>query len=226
MCWDSAAAALGASFLAPAASLDLGAYISFGTGNQDTPNPLAQAPGSAINLVHPFIKDSAEFQSGSTTLRDRRFLARVTARPDTFSLACLSSALSWIHYPTPISSIPIIRNEELILLDAEAQWFKAVPNKLQAVADLNTIRQTSGGLVPTTVTAASTDSVFINDLLKQRLYSLLYEGGHRWIDMRRYGRLSQVKRDRPTGCAATKDTVSDKVFSTLPINSFEVQARQ
>ncbi len=226
VCWDSAAAALGASFLAPAASLDLGAYISFGTGNQDTPNPLAQAPGSAINLVHPFIKDSAEFQSGSTTLRDRRFLARVTARPDTFSLACLSSALSWIHYPTPISSIPIIRNEELILLDAEAQWFKAVPNKLQAVADLNTIRQTSGGLVPTTVTAASTDSVFINDLLKQRLYSLLYEGGHRWIDMRRYGRLSQVKRDRPTGCAATKDTVSDKVFSTLPINSFEVQARQ
>src|SRR5439155_1766183 len=37
-CWDSAAAALGASFLAPAASLDLGAYISFGTGNQDTPD--------------------------------------------------------------------------------------------------------------------------------------------------------------------------------------------
>ena len=94
-----------------------------------------------------------------------------------------------------------------------------------AVSDLNFIRQTSGGLNPTTVTTGSTDSVFVNELLKQRFYSLLYEGGHRWIDMRRFGRLGQVINDRPTGC--TSPTISaDKVFSHLPINSFEVQARQ
>jgi len=235
-CRDSAAAALAASFMDPAASMDLGAYHVFSTGNQDTPNPLAQNPASAVNLVHPFIKDSADTQNVAGRIKDKRFLAKVTDRkspvetvPDTFSLSCLSSALAWARYPTPNSSIPILRNEELILLDAESQWFKTVPNKAQAIADLNTIRQTSGGLAPTTVTIASTDAAFVNDLLKQRLYSLLYENGNRWLDMRRYGRLSQVIRDRPNACTAKPNsgiTKPDTVFSTLPVNSFEVQARQ
>jgi len=212
--------------------MDLGVFHVFSTGNQDTPNALFQNPASAVNLVHPFIKASAEVQNLSVLL-DKRFLAKITDRksatatvPDTFSLACLKSALAWIRYPTPNASIPIIRNEELILLDAETQWFRAAPNKAQAVADLNLIRQTSGGLAPTTVTTGSADAAFLDDLLKQRLYSLIYEGGHRWIDMRRYGRLSQVIIDRPTGCAATQDTVSDRVFTTLPVNSFEVEARR
>ena len=67
----------------------------------------------------------------------------------------------------------------------------------------------------------------MNALLHERLYSLLYEGGHRWIDMRRYGRLNvnDVKIDRPTGCPASK-IPKDTVFSSLPVNIFEVQARQ
>jgi hypothetical protein len=47
--------------------------------------------------------------------------------------------------------------------------------------------------------------------------------------MRRYGRLSQVIRDRPNACTAKPNsgiTKPDVVFSTLPVNSFEVQARQ
>ena len=231
-CRDSAAAALAASFLDPAASMDLGVFHVFSTGNQDTPNALFQNPASAVNLVHPSIKASAETQNASALL-DKRFLAKVADRkaatatvPDTFSLSCLKSALAWIRYPSPNASVPIIRNEELILLDAETQWFRTTPNRAQSVTDLNLVRQTSGGLAPTTVTAASSDAAFTDELLKQRLYSLIYEGGHRWIDMRRYGRLAQVPIDRPTGCAATKDTVSDRVFSTLPINSFEVEARK
>ena len=78
---------------------------------------------------------------------------------------------------------------------------------------------------PSTVTTASTDAAFVDDLLKQRLYSLMYEGGHRWVDMRRYGRLGQIPIDRPTGCASPT-LPKDTVFSTLPINSFEVQARK
>jgi hypothetical protein len=74
------------------------------------------------------------------------------------------------------------------------------------------------------VTIASTDAAFVNALLHERLYSLLYEG-HRWVDMRRYGRLNQVIIDRPAGCASA-GIPKDTVFSTLPINLFEVQARQ
>ncbi|HXG95554.1 MAG TPA: RagB/SusD family nutrient uptake outer membrane protein [Gemmatimonadales bacterium] len=229
-CWDSVLTNLAASFIDPAAPLDIGAYHAYSTGNQDVTNGLSQDPASAIQLAHPMVKDSAEVQNLST-LPDRRFLAKVTDRksatatvPDTFSLACLKSALAWIRYPTPNSAIPMIRNEELFLLRAEANWFGATGSKAQAVSDLNFIRQTSGNLAPTTVTIASTDAAFVNALLHERLYSLLYEG-HRWVDMRRYGRLNQVIIDRPTGCASA-GIPPDVVFSTLPINLFEVQARQ
>ena len=229
-CWDSVLTNLAASFIDPAAPLDIGVYHAYSTGNQDVTNGLSQDPASAIQLAHPMVKDSAEVQNLST-LPDRRFLAKVTDRksatatvPDTFSLACLKSALAWIRYPTPNSAIPMIRNEELFLLRAEANWFGATGSKAQAVSDLNFIRQTSGNLAPTTVTIASTDAAFVNALLHERLYSLLYEG-HRWVDMRRYGRLNQVIIDRPTGCASA-GIPPDVVFSTLPINLFEVQARQ
>jgi len=229
-CWDTVLTDLAASFIDPAAPLDMGVYHSYSTGNRDVTNALSQDPASAIQLAHPMVKDSAQVQNASTLL-DRRFLAKVTDRksatatvPDTFALACLKSALSWIRYPTPNSAIPMIRNEELFLLRAEANWFSATPNKLQAVSDLNFIRQTSGNLPISTVTAASTDAEFVNALLHERLYSLLYEG-HRWVDMRRYGRLNQVIIDRPAGCASA-GIPPDTVFSTLPINLFEVQARE
>ena len=235
-CWDSVLTALSASFLDPTAPLDLGAYNAFSTGNLDAPNTLSQDPASAVNLAHPMIKDSAELQAApNNTLRDKRFLAKVTDRksptamaPDTLPLACLKSALSWTRYPSPNSPIPIIRNEELFLLRAEARWFAVTGvDKAGAVADLNFIRSTSGGLAASPVTAGSTDAAFVNALLHERLYSLLYEGGHRWIDMRRYGRLNvnDVKIDRPTGCPASK-IPKDTVFSSLPVNIFEVQARQ
>jgi len=229
-CWDSVLTDLSASFVDPAATLDAGVYHVYSTGNQDVTNALSQDPASAIQLAHPAVKDSAETQNASTLL-DRRFLAKVTDRkaatatvPDTFSVACLKSALSWIRYPTPNSSVPIIRNEELILLRAEANWFAATGSKAQAVSDLNFIRQSSGNLAASTVTTASTDAQFVNGLLHERFYSLLYEG-HRWVDMRRYGRLGQVIIDRPTGCAAA-GIPKDTVFSSLPVNLFEVQARQ
>ena len=223
-CYDSVLTALSASFMNTASPLDLGVYDVYSTGNQDLANGLSQDPASAINLAHPMIKDSAELQVGGAA-PDLRFLAKVTTRPQAFSLACLTSDLSWVRYPTPNASIPVIRNEELILLHAEANWFGATGSKATAISDINFIRQNSGGLNTTTVTTGSTDAAFVNELLKQRLYSLLYEGGHRWIDMRRFGRLSQVLIDRPTGCASA-GIPKDTVFSRLPINSFEVQARQ
>ena len=222
-CWDSVLTSLSQSFMSTGASLDLGVYHEFSTSNQDVPNALSQDPASAINLAHPSVTDSAELQTGGAAV-DKRVLAKVTART-AFSLACLSSDLSWTRYPTPNSPMPMIRNEELILLDAEANWFGATGNKAQAVSDLNFIRQTSGGLNPTTVTTGSSDVAFVNELLKQRFYSLLYEGGPRWIDMRRLVRFGEDIIDRPAGCASPS-IPPDTVFSHLPINSFEVQARQ
>ncbi len=96
---------------------------------------------------------------------------------------------------------PIIRNEELILIRAEARWFTG--NKAGAIADLNFIRQNSGGLGPTSLTTSSTDAEFIAALLYERRMSLLWEG-HRWADVRRFGNqggvnwLNTLPLDLPT----------------------------
>ena len=37
-------------------------------------------------------------------------------------------------------------------------------------------------------------TAFVDELLYNRMYSLLFEGGHRWVDARRYGRLGQLPR--------------------------------
>jgi hypothetical protein len=45
-------------------------------------------------------------------------------------------------------------------------------------------------------TGATDDDALLDQLLHERRYSL-YGEGHRWIDMRRYGRLGQLPIDRP-----------------------------
>jgi hypothetical protein len=82
------------------------------------------------------------------------------------------------------TSIPMIRNEDLILLKAEALWF--TDNKVGAMDALNLVRTKSGGL--TALAQPDSDEAFIDALLLERRYSLMFEGGHRWIDLRRFHR--------------------------------------
>ena len=87
----------------------------------------------------------------------------------------------------------IIRNEELILLSAEAKWGL---NRLdEAVADLNHVRdglgRASAADLPLTADQIGTRSSTTGS------YSLLFEGGHRWIDMRRFGLLASFAAEDP-----------------------------
>ena len=106
------------------------------------------------------------------------------------------STLGYSIWPTTSSSIPIIRNEELILLRAEAKL--GTGDKAGAIADLNIVRTNSGGLPALTLTAASADSAVVTAILYEKRYSLMMEG-HRWSDVRRYGRLSTLPLDVPSG---------------------------
>jgi hypothetical protein len=78
------------------------------------------------------------------------------------------------------------------------------------------IRTTSGRLPPIAVLA--TPEAALDELLYNKRYSLMYEG-HRWIDVRHYGRLGTLPIDRPA------NTPPDVVFSTLPIPTAEVLPR-
>jgi hypothetical protein len=177
---------LSQSFLNPAGSLAAGAYNVYGSGS-DAPNELA----TPVIYAHPALWTDAELKPDATL--DNRVLSKlVTVTPRSFS--GVTSNLQFTLYPSNTSPVPIIRNEELILLRAEARWFTG--DKPGATADLNLIRTTSGGLAP--IAQPASDAAFVTELLKQRRYSLMFEGGHRWIDARRFNRLTDLPLDQPT----------------------------
>ncbi|MBV9111044.1 MAG: RagB/SusD family nutrient uptake outer membrane protein, partial [Gemmatimonadetes bacterium] len=176
---------LNASFLDTSAPLTLGVYNTYGSGS-DAPNDLA----SPVIYAHPSIVTDAEHKPDGTL--DNRVLQKIKT-VDPRSLSGVSSDKAFTMYSSNTSPVPIIRNEELILLRAEARWFTG--DKAGATADLNFIRTTSGGLAP--IAQPASDAAFITELLKQRRYSLLFEGGHRWIDARRFNRLGDLPLDQP-----------------------------
>lgn len=182
----AALAALDGSFVSTAAPLDLGAYHVFSGGSGDATNGLVDPD----IFGHPsLVTDAGEQPGGELDERVQRKLVMVEPR----TLLNLTSDLRFEPlYPSPFAPVPIIRNEELILLRAEANI--GLGNVAAAAEDLNFIRVNSGGLAPRTdLTAAN----ILDELLDQKRYSLLFEGGHRWIDMRRYERLDELPLDRP-----------------------------
>lgn len=190
--YATALTSLGASFMDPAGSLALGVYHVFGDGSGDTQNALFDPEGRAI-LAHPSIVTDAQTQPGGAP--DARLTAKVVATTPRLVQNVPTDQLFDI-YTSTTSPIPIIRNEELILLRAEARWFTG--DQLGAIQDINLIRSTSGGLGPSTLTIASTDAQFVTELLYNRRYSLLFEGGHRWIDTRRLNRQTDLPLALPT----------------------------
>jgi hypothetical protein len=189
--------ALNGSFIDTGASLSLGAYHTYTTGSGDTQNALFDPTGRAI-LAHPSIVTDAENKPDGTP--DARVLAKVAHLPAVRTVQGVSTDLVFTIYNSNTAPIPIIRNEELILLRAEARYF--TNDQAGALSDINFIRQTSGGLAPRGPFLNQAD--FVAELLKQRRYSLLFEGGHRWIDTRRFGLLSTLPKALPSHTVPTR----------------------
>jgi hypothetical protein len=194
--------------------------MDFGTGPGDVANPLAVNDQTSENFGHPTLETQAQLQVGGAL--DNRYLTKLVKRPpgsggttNTDPVQLLSSDLGWIRYPSPSTPIPLIKNEELILLRAEASI--GLSDFVTAVTDINTVRQTSGGL---SLYAGVVDQPsLLAELLYNKRYSLMYEGGHSWIDYRRYGLTASLQSiDRP-------GPPPDVIFATLPIPLSETQPR-
>ncbi len=220
-CYTTALALLapgGATFIDTLGALTLnrGVNFDYSTNPGDVPNPLFQDPISGENVVHPSVRDSAELKVGGVgtdTIDTRYAEAVLDSNTRSGGEPPLATDLRWLKYPRADASIPIIRNEELILLRAEAN--NALGNATAAAADINYIRVQSGGLAADATLAGATPAVRLDAIVKQRMFSLLFEG-HRWFDMRRLGRLGDLPLDRP----------GDVVHPTLPTPLAEVLARQ
>lgn len=183
--WTDALTYLSQSFFDLNGDFAHGVYHVYGTGSGDQLNDffIPQNQTGEIRLVHPSY--AADIVAGD----DR--LAKASLRTSPASLNGLSSDRDVWAYTSSTAGIPIIRNEELILIYAEAKLQQlAFPDGIVA---LNRIR-TQHNLTP--YAGAVTKDALITEMLNQRRYSLFCEG-HRWIDMRRYGRLNQLPKDRP-----------------------------
>lgn len=224
-CWTRAMSALDSSFLsisadtslkdvvdslATAAMLARGAYYGFGTGSGDLSNALSDPTGSK-QRGHPSLRTQAETQVSG--IRDRRFLTKVDSTVGAVTRLGHASDMAFKIYGSSTARVPIIRKEELILLRAEAEL--GLGNPTGAAALINYIRVNSGRLLVRAGLAAAPTDTIVDELLRQRVYSLLFEGGHRWIDARRYGRLSSLPNP----------VAGDNIFRVMPIPSDECGAR-
>jgi len=183
--WSGALTALNASFYGLNAPLNLGVYSVFGTGSGDQLNPafIPQNQNGEVRVAHP------SYASDIIPGDDR--ISKATLRTSTASLAGLSSDRDVWVYTSSTAPMPIIRNEELILIFAEANIQLGVFGP--AVTALNVIRSKHN--LPDYSGPVTKDSL-ISEMLYERRYSLYFEG-HRWIDLRRYNLLGTLPIDRP-----------------------------
>ena len=198
--WPTALTDLGESFLDLNGDFYTGVNEVFSTGSGDQLNPafFAQNSTGEVRLAHP------SYASNIAAGDDRINKATLRNAPASDPSGLSSDRDVWV-YTSSTAPIPMIRNEELILIYAEA---KIQTNSLtDAVDALNIIR--AGHNLPN-YSGAVTPSALIDEMLTQRRYSLFYEG-HRWIDVRRYDKLGTLPIDRP----------DDDVWSAMPIPQTE-----
>jgi hypothetical protein len=199
-CYTQALAAIGESFAtAPGAAttlaqLNTGVYHNYSTATGDVQNGNSYAVNKSLFAHASAVTDAQKQPSGANDDRLTRKLVRIDTPVSPPQGTGIAAEWTFNLYPTPSSDVPLIRNEELILLRAEANI--GLNNLAAALVDINTIRTVSGKLAP--LASLGTQAQAINELLYNRRYSLLFEG-QRWNDMRRFGRLSQLPLDITSG---------------------------
>jgi hypothetical protein len=183
--WQGALDNLNESFFGLNTGFNVGVYNVFGTGSGDQLNPMfiPQNQTGEVRVAHPSY--AADIEAGDDRIN------KATLRNAAASLSGLSSNRDVWVYTSATAPIPVIRNEELILIYAEANI--QLNNLNEGVKAINVIRN-GHGLAD--YSGAVTQPALITEMLKQRRYSLFFEG-HRWIDLRRYNLLNTLPLDRP-----------------------------
>jgi hypothetical protein len=188
---DKAAAktALAASFFDMAADLNRGAYHTFGLTGNDQSNPLFNVPNSDLYTVHQSWLDDAEAGDSRVDAKTTPLDSANTELTLPVMLDGLTGNVQVTIYGSNIDKVGMIRNEELVLIYAEANIGS---NNGEAASAINVVRSAAGLAA---YSGGMDDASLLEELLVQRRYSLFGEG-HRWVDMRRMNRLSEIPTDR------------------------------
>ncbi|MCW5516443.1 RagB/SusD family nutrient uptake outer membrane protein [Muriicola sp. Z0-33] len=192
----TALSALGGSYFDLAGDLTIGPKHEFSLDSGDITNGLFKIPDNNGDQI--IVHDSwlADAEAGDT-----RVTTKTSVRANPTTQDGLSGTNQTALYASNISPIDMIRNEELILVYAEAS---ILAGNLQDAEDaLNVIRNAAG---LANYAGAQTVDALTTEMLNQRRYSLWAEN-HRMFDLRRYNLSSSLPIDR----------AGDQVFNVLPV---------
>ncbi len=200
--WAGMNTALSASFLDLAGSLTAGPQFTYSTANGDATNAffLATNSTSPLTVQKNWISEAeaGDKRVFGANVRDGG-VAKIKKRTAPIGLGGIpANEYDFQPVATNTSPMSIIRNEELVLMYAEAQL--QAGTIANAITALDKVREAAGlGKLAVAKPTIITDKTkLIDEVLNQRRYSLYLEGGHRWFDMRRYGKLATLPKDLPT----------------------------
>ena len=179
-CYTAALTALGGTWIAnlDSTNRDNGVYVIYSTAPGDILNG-ASFGGDRNYYVHPSIDSIPGVAQDD---RYRRKVALSTSACGTNYTSPLTEVkVTATHractYATNVTPIPTIRNEDLVLLRAEADWFTGAT--AAALADLASVRAgsgaTRGGTAVVKFVTPAVDSEFVAEVLLQRTLSLYQE---------------------------------------------------
>jgi len=180
---NAALTALDASFYsAVPANFRVGVYHTYSASSGDLLN---------VNFDRSVIRANPKVlnQADAGDLR----LAKIQQDPSFTKALPDSSAVSdiiFLNVTGPTQALPIIIDEELVLMRAEALW--GLNRDAEALALSNLVRQNSGGLAPRTLASFATRLDILREILKQKRYSLLFESGDRLVDYRMFGLYAEL----------------------------------
>jgi hypothetical protein len=203
---NASLSALNASYFNLNGDLSIGPKHVFSTSSGDQTNPVFKGPstvadpnnGDQIIVHNSWIADA---EAGDT-----RVSSKSAIRPNPTSQDDLNGTHETRLYAENVSSIDMARNEELILIYAEAQIGN---DNTETVTALNVIRN-SAGLA--NYAGATDDASLVTEMLHQRRYSLWSEN-HRMFDLRRYNLSSTLPIDR----------AGDVVYNVFPVPLTDTQ---
>lgn len=202
--WAGVLSALNESYMDLNGSMNAGPQFTYSTTAGDATNPMWQAieEQNAIFLVQNSFIQQAEAGDnrvfGTPIGVDNAGTARVRQRTQATAPPNYPNMTHEVQaYRSNTSPITIIRNEELVLMYAEAKIRQGgAGNLADAVMALDKVRA-AAGLQPLAVAKPATignQAALVDEMLNQRRYGLFLQG-HRWFDMRRYNRLNQLPLD-------------------------------
>jgi len=210
--WAGLLTSLSSSFFNIGGNLTDGPRNIWSTSPNDFTNVLFQTIDNNGQPYVVFNEVIAAVESGDTRFTGAN--AKAKARTNPRSSGVFTSTHEMRNFASNTSPSNMIKNEELILMYAEANAeINTVSTLALAVTAINTIRVAYGLPV---YSGAVNSAALITEVLKQRRFSLFWEG-HRWFDMRRRGTMAQLI---PQGTIGTQTFV---VFTKMSRPDAEVQ---